>query len=285
MAYMARHAALRLDPRGFFPQVRTVVAVALNYYAPHPVVAEAGPPNPAPGGGGPPQRARISRYAWGRDYHGVLRKLLRRFLGGIQELVPGVSGRYAVDTAPVMDKMWAVAAGLGWQGRHTNVILPRLGSWVFLGTLWLDLELPADPPVPDRCGRCRRCLEACPTGALPRPYVLDARRCIAYWTIEHRGPFGPATPRWRDWLFGCDACQEVCPWNKFQRTTPNADFHPRPETVGLRLETWASLDEDLYRRVTRSSPLKRAGREGLRRNARWLLGGTHAEGGEDAAGS
>jgi epoxyqueuosine reductase len=257
MAYMQRHEDVRLDPESFFPGVRTVVAAALNYYRPEPAR--------------PPGAPKISRYAWGRDYHKVLKSKLNRFLERIRELAPETSGRAAVDTSPVLDKVWAAAAGLGWQGKHTNLITRTHGSWVFLGTLWIDLALPPDLPSPDFCGSCTRCLDACPTGAFPRPYVLDSRRCITYWNVEHRGAFGETTPPLRGWLFGCDICQDVCPWNKFRRETGMEDFAPRRQALELTTEDWERLDARAFDDATRGSAMRRARMEGLKRNAARVL--------------
>lgn len=257
MDYMDRHSDIRMDPRAFFPEVKTVIAAAMNYYNPPP--------------GRPPDAPHISRYAWGRDYHKVLRKRLRRLMEEIEALVPGARGRVAVDTSPVLDKVWAAAAGIGWQGKHTNLITRSAGSWVFLGTLWIDVEIPPDLPTPDFCGTCTRCLEACPTRAFPQPYVLDSRRCITYWNVEHRGDFGEKTPSLHGWLFGCDVCQDVCPWNKFQRDASEADFLPRPGVLGATRDDWASCSLETLDEATRGSAMRRAGLEGLRRNARRLL--------------
>jgi epoxyqueuosine reductase len=260
MTYMDRHREICLDPGAFFPEVKTIIAVALNYYLPHP----ANSPSPPV----------VSRFAWGRDYHRVLRGKLKRLMEEIRRIRPGTVGRIAVDTSPVLDKVWAAAAGVGWQGKHTNLITRSVGSWVFLGTLWIDLELPPDLPSTDYCGTCKRCLEACPTRAFPQPYVLDSRRCITYWNVEHRGEFGEETPSLNGWLFGCDVCQEVCPWNKFRRATPEEDFSPRV-ALDLGLEDWADLPRSTFEEVTRGSAMRRAGLEGLRRNGKRLLDEVH----------
>jgi epoxyqueuosine reductase len=263
MDYLRRHIELRLHPEKFFPGVKTVLAAILNYYRGAPAASARGPES-----GG---RPRISRYAWGRDYHKTLPQKLRLLLAEIQRVAPGTRGRWAVDTAPVLDKLWAEAAGLGWQGRNTNLLTRTLGSWVFIGTLWLDLELPPDPHHADFCGSCTKCLDACPTGALIEPNLLDARRCISYWNVEHRGAFEKATPSFDGWLFGCDICQDVCPWNRFSTESAEDDFLPRSGLFETGLEEWAALDESGYDELTRGSALRRAKREGLRRNARWIL--------------
>jgi epoxyqueuosine reductase len=259
MGYMDRHKDVCLDPQAFFPGVRTVIAVALNYFT------------PGDGTAPPAGHPAISRYARGRDYHKVLKTKLAAFLERIREAVPGVNGKIAVDTSPVLDKLWAQAAGLGWQGKHTNLITRSRGSWVFLGTVWIDKEIAPDLPGTDLCGSCTACLDACPTAAFPAPYVLDARRCISYWTIEHRGEFTGDTPPLHGWLFGCDVCQDVCPWNKFQKPTAEPDFAPRAEIMDLDVDRWSEMDDEQFERVTRGSPLRRARKDGLRRNAHRLI--------------
>ncbi|MBU1701566.1 MAG: tRNA epoxyqueuosine(34) reductase QueG [Candidatus Eisenbacteria bacterium] len=270
MAYLHRTRDLRLCPEKFFPDVKTVLAVILNYYNPEPADVQRGaegrisPDTPVG------RDARISRYAWGRDYHKTLTRRLQRYLEEIQRRFPDAKGRVAVDTAPVMDKLWAEAAGLGWQGRHTNLITRNYGSWVFIGTLWLNIELPPDPAHSNYCGSCTKCLDACPTGALISPNLLDARRCISYWNVEHRGPFGKETPPFDRWLYGCDVCQEVCPWNRFSTPASESDFLPRSSLLKMELKSWAGLNDAEYEKLTRGSAMRRAKQEGLRRNACWL---------------
>ncbi|MCK4412471.1 MAG: tRNA epoxyqueuosine(34) reductase QueG [Candidatus Eisenbacteria sp.] len=269
MGYMARHADLRGDPHRFFPGVRTIFCVALNY-------------SPAGMGGRdrePGAPLRVARYAWGADYHDILRGKLHRLLQQVKRWVSGARGRVAVDTAPVLERHWAAQAGIGWIGRNTCLIVPRLGSYVFLGELLLDIPLPPDQPLPRRCGTCRQCLVACPSGALAEPYRLDARRCIAYWTVEHRGAF-PASgaPRISPWLFGCDRCQEACPWNRFAVATREPAFHA---PVGRQITepgVIATLDTDTFGERFGGTPLTRAGFEGLERNWARICG-------ENAAGS
>jgi len=258
MAYMAEHFEKRVDPSALLPGARSVVSVALNYHTPPPAARGPG-------------RGKISRYAWGDDYHEIVKDRLFAVLRKLQSEAPGLRGKCCVDTAPVPDKYWAVQAGIGWLGKHTNVITRDLGSWVFLGELILDRDLEADAPIPDRCGTCRRCLDACPTGAFPAPYRLDATRCISYWTIEYRGErFPEAISRHLNgWVFGCDICQDVCPWNrKFGRPTDAEGFAPRSENVDQPLEALLAMDEDAFRRRFRRSPVKRAKWGGFLRNVR-----------------
>ena len=255
MQWMARDAAKRQDPRMVLPGARSVIATALNYYdlSSHPADEGVG---------------KFSRYAWGDDYHLVIPKRLEQLLAFVQELLPGTVGRVYVDTGPVMDKAWAVRSGIGWLGKHTNVITREFGSWVFLGEILVDAELAYDDPMTDHCGTCTACLDACPTGAIVEPYLLDARRCISYWTIEHRGPIDPGiAAKMGGWVFGCDVCQDVCPWNRFQQPTREDSFHPREGSVAPALADLASITaEEFSRRFTRS-PVKRTKREGLMRNA------------------
>ena len=291
MGYMAEHFEKRVDPRQLMPGARSVVSVAVNYYH----TCHAGPDETRPdetrpeearpgemrenrdewrrgvGAGQAGARGRISCYAWGDDYHDVVKRKLIALRGAVEARVPGVQARCCVDTAPVLEKYWAVASGLGWQGKHTNLITPGLGSWVFLGELILDRELEYDTPLPDRCGSCRRCLDVCPTNALSAPYQLDATRCISYGTIEYRGEHLPPeiAGGLQGWVFGCDLCQEVCPWNrKFARTSDVAAFAPRPENVNPGLAELAALGEEGFRARFRKSPVKRTKWAGFLRNVR-----------------
>src|SRR5512143_874984 len=198
MGWMERTRARRGDPSLVLPGVKSVIAVSLNYYTPD-----------ARRGG----RGKISRYAWGDDYHDVLGERLERFQGWLREKYPGEKFLWYADTGPVMDKVWAQRAGIGWEGKHTNVITTDVGSWVFLGEVLTTLELEPDAPATDHCGTCTLCIEACPTGAIVEPYVVDSGLCISYLTIEHRGEL-PAGASLDGWIFGCDVCQDVCPWKR-----------------------------------------------------------------------
>ena len=262
MGWMARDAARRTDPREILPGARTVVAVALNYYTPHEHTGEPG-------------TGKISRYAWGDDYHDVLGERLKALLAFVKELVPEAGGKVCVDAQPAMDKAWAVRAGLGWIGKHTNLITRDYGSWVFLGELLLDVELEYDAArEEDHCGTCTLCIEACPTQAITEPYVVDSNLCISHATIELRdAELPPAVAENLDgWLYGCDACQDVCPWNRFEQPADEPRFEPRPGGVSPALEEIAGLTHEAYVERFRRSPVKRAKLSGLRRNARALLG-------------
>ena len=281
MRYMARGVERRLFPQLILPQVQSLVVVAHNYYV--------RPPDPALLTD--PSRGRIARYAWGLDYHDVLRRRLFALDAFLREL----SGREAharayVDTGPVLERDWAHRAGVGFVGRNACLIVPGLGSWVFLGVLLVPERLEPDPEpllldeAPPRWrfadgavgtwGRCARCLEVCPTGAFPAPYVVDARRCISYLTIEHRGPIPhELRPYMGNWIFGCDLCQDVCPWNeRFAVPTDEPAFQPRPDQVAPPLLDLLRLDEAAFRARYRKAPLYRARRRGLLRNVCVAIG-------------
>src|SRR5690242_13152825 len=214
MSWMQRDPEKRIDPTQLFPTARSVVVVALNYFAP-----ERHHNNPGTG--------KVSRYAWGDDYHEIVGAKLQSLLRWVKEMVPHAEGKVCVDIQPVMDKAWAVRAGLGWLGKHTNVITPEFGSWVFIGELLLNLELIYDTnQIEDHCGTCTLCIDACPTGAITEPYLLDSNRCISYATIELRTPHLPdlVSDNLSGWLYGCDICQDVCPWNRFEQPTGESRF-------------------------------------------------------------
>jgi epoxyqueuosine reductase len=260
MQWMERGVERRTDPRELLHGARTVVAVALNYYTPHTH-------SNAPGTG------KISRYAWGDDYHDVLGERLKALLAFVKEVAPGASGKVCVDAQPTLDKAWAVRAGLGWIGKHTNLITRDYGSWVFLGELLLDVEMEYDTArVEDHCGTCTLCIDACPTQAITGPYVVDSNLCISHATIELRDPVIPreVAEHLDGWLYGCDVCQDVCPWNRFEQPTDETRFEPRPGNVSPALEEIADLTHDAYVERFRRSPVKRAKLSGLQRNARAL---------------
>jgi epoxyqueuosine reductase len=258
MAYLTDQVDRRRDLRVAFPWVRSVIAVGLQYDTEPPY--STGVPATSDGGW-------ISRYAWGDDYHEVMNARLDRLAAALAGLAGAVRTRPYVDTGPIVERAYAAAAGLGAWGKNTCLLHPEHGSWFFLGELLTDLELPPDAPRTDMCGSCTACLEACPTGALPAPYVLDARRCISYLTIEHKGTLPEAG---REALgrhvFGCDICQDVCPWNRRRRHAGEPAFAPRPGLVAPALSELASLDDEAFRTRFRGSPVKRAKRRGLLRN-------------------
>ena len=250
MGYLSRRLEERLDPARVLPGARAAVCVALNYYQGEPEDTSWRP---------------IARYAWGRDYHDVIGPRLERLATHLTEAA-GARSRGYVDTGPVLERDLAARAGLGWIGKNTMLLHPALGSWFFIGVLLTTADLLADAPLADRCGSCRACLDACPTGAFPAPYVLDARRCISYLTIEHRGEIDPALHRgMAGWQFGCDVCQDVCPWNRKAPTTRHPELLPATAYPGAAAV--ASMDDASIREAFRGSALLRAKPAGLRRNA------------------
>jgi epoxyqueuosine reductase len=257
MSYMARDPQRRADPRLLLPSAKSVVSVALNYFRPEKHT-------------GAPEAGKISRYAWGDDYHDVLRDKLESLLEWVRERAPGVEGKICVDSSPMMDKAWAARAGLGWIGKHTNLITKEFGSWVFLGELLLSIELDYDSFVePDHCGQCRACIDACPTQAIIAPYQLDATRCISYGTIELRETELPEPIRsnLEGWVFGCDICQDVCPWSRFSKETAEDRFEPREGAVEPSLREMVGMSQEEFSTRFRKSAIKRAKLAGLKRNA------------------
>ena len=269
MDYLARRLRERGDLRAAFPWARSVLCVGLQYDTPLPYSTQA-----------PADRGWISRYAWGDDYHEIMQRRLDRLAEDLRRALGPCHLRSYVDTGPIVERAYAVAAGLGAWGKNTCLLHPVHGSWFFLGEIVTDLDLPADGARRDLCGRCRACLDACPTGALVAPYVLDATRCIGYLTVELKGPIpeGGRQGIGRH-VFGCDICQDVCPWNRKRRRRGPAAFNPRLGLDSPSLEDLAGLDEDAFRRRFRGSPVKRAKRRGLLRNvavALGNLGGSHS---------
>ena len=271
MKWMERDPAQRSDPRRFWPPARSVVVVALNYYTPH----EHEPARVNSSGRiKDPTTGKVSRYAWGDDYHDVVGDKLCELLAWTQAQWPEAEGKVCVDIQPVMDKMWATRAGLGWIGKHTNLITNEFGSWVFIGELLLNLELdPGEIEIADQCGSCTLCLDACPTNALVEPYVLDANLCISHATIESRAPeiHDQVAEHLEGWLYGCDTCQDVCPWNQMTPITGEDRFQPRAGNVNASLAEIMALNHEAYAERFRRSAMKRSKLSGLQRNARSLL--------------
>ncbi len=262
MAWMAQRMTWRGDPATLWPQARSVVMLAETYTPAHDPLAllqERG-------------RGLVSAYAQGRDYHDVVKKRLKR-LG--RWLIGHAGGeiKVFVDTAPVMEKPLAQAAGLGWQGKHTNLLGRKLGNWFFLGALFTTLDVPPDAPEAEHCGSCTACLDICPTRAFPAPFQLDARRCISYLTIEHKGPVDPELrPLMGNRIYGCDDCLAVCPWNKFARTAHEAKYAPGPGLPAPDLAELAALDDAGFRARFAGSPIKRVGRNRFVRNVLYAIG-------------
>ncbi len=260
MEYMTRNIEKRNNPSKLVENARTVVVVLKNY-------------TPQPG-----QKLRsglkLARYAYGRDYHKVLKSHLKKLFSFIgDELTAEVEGRFFVDSAPVSERSLAVRAGLGWRGKNTNLIHPRLGSYVFIGELFLNIELPSGTPIKEACGGCTRCIDACPTGALVAPYQLDTTKCISYLTIENKDSIpSEFSNKFDGWFFGCDICQEACPWNWNARPHKEPDFNLRSEFRDMNLDDWIALDETTFDELSKGSPIRRAGYHGLMRNLRFVQG-------------
>ena len=260
MNWMTRDPGQRADPQRIFPDARAVVVVAVNYYTPHQHSDNSGD-------------GKVSRYAWGDDYHEVVGDKLRELLSWIKEQWPEADGKVCVDIQPTMDKAWAVRAGLGWMGKHTNLITPEYGSWVFLGELLLNFELEyADEEVADQCGSCTLCIDACPTNAIVEPYVVNSNLCISHATIESRAPEmdKEVATKLEGWLYGCDICQDVCPWNQMTPATDESRFEPREGNINAALSGILELTPETYAARFRHSAMKRAKLSGLQRNARAL---------------
>ncbi|WP_281269496.1 tRNA epoxyqueuosine(34) reductase QueG [Rhodovulum viride] len=263
MGWMAERMGWRGDPAALWPEARSVVMVAEPYTQTHDPLAALDRPD----------RAAISVYAQNRDYHDVLKKRLKRLGRWLLDEAPGHQIKVFVDTAPVMEKPLAQAAGLGWQGKHTNLLGRSLGNWFFLGAIFTTIELPPDEPETQHCGQCTACLDACPTGAFPAPFQLDARRCISYLTIEHKGPVDPALrPLLGNRIYGCDDCLGVCPWNKFAVAATEAKYAARPDLVEPPLADLAALDDAAFRDRFSGSPIKRIGRDRFVRNVCYAIG-------------
>jgi epoxyqueuosine reductase len=258
MAWMANPH--RQDVQSLMVGVKSIVSVALNYYTPH---AQSNDPD----------RGKISRYGWGKDYHKVMGKMLKQLCRWLEQQGDQVQTRFCVDTAPISDKAWAQRSGIGWIGKHSNVITKEYGSWVFLGEILTNLELIYDSPHPDRCGKCRLCIDACPTQAIVSPYVVSAPKCIAYHTIESRQPDIPPeiSSKMQNWVAGCDICQEVCPYNRRPVHTTIADFHPYPHNLHPRLTDLAQMTETQWDQQFRSSALRRIKPQFWRRNAQAVI--------------
>jgi epoxyqueuosine reductase len=262
MGWLADKAERRADPGTLWSEARSVVVLGLNYGP----VENSAPPRVAPAAGD------ISVYARHRDYHDVIKKKLKA-LGRWMGETFGCEIKVFIDTAPVMEKPMAQAAGLGWQGKHTNLVSRDFGSWLFLGEIFTSLALGADKPEADHCGECRRCLDACPTGAFPAPYKLDARRCISYLTIEHKGPIErDLRPLMGNRIYGCDDCLAVCPWNKFARPTGESELMARADLSAPALAALARLDDAAFRKRFAGSPIKRIGRGRFLRNVLIAIG-------------
>ena len=253
MAYMANHFDKRLDPTKLVEGAKSVISLLYNYY-PEKDLAKEG-------------EYKIAKYAYGKDYHFVIKDKLKTFFQKIQEEIGEVSGRVFVDSAPVHERAWAAKSGLGWIGKNSLLLNKDQGSFFFLAEIILDLELEYDRPVNDHCGTCTACLDACPTDAIPEPYVVDGSRCISYFTIELKENIPPAFKgKFEDWIFGCDICQDVCPWNRFSKPHQEPQFDPHPDLAEMHKNDWHELTEEIFRKVFKKSAVKRTKYAGLKRN-------------------
>jgi len=257
---MERNFEKRVDPAILVPGARSVISVLLNYT---PGERQRHPDAP-----------KVSRYAYGRDYHFTIKEKLRKLFSFIkEEIFPGLEGRIFTDSAPVLDRAWAVRAGLGWIGKNTNLINKKWGSFVFIGEIISNLEVEPDTlQVKNACGNCTRCIDACPTGAITKPYTIDANKCISYLTIENKNEIPEEfTGKFDGWVFGCDICQEVCPWNKSPIPTSEPDFTPGNDFLGMTKKDWEELDEERFDELFIHTPLERIKHNGLRKNINFLF--------------
>lgn len=257
MGYMARNFDKRLDPRKLVPGAKSVVSLLYNYY---PNASQTDKDAP-----------KLARYAYGKDYHHVIKDKLFEFMHDIQTEIGAVEGRVFVDSAPVLEKAWAAKSGLGWVGKNTNLIRKQNGSYFFIAELIIDLELAADGAVTDHCGSCTACLDACPTNAFVAPYKLDASKCVSYFTIELKDAIpNEVKGQFDDWVFGCDICQEVCPWNRFSTPHNEPQFEPNPALMQLSKKDWHEITEEVFNRLFEASAVQRTGFNGLKRNLEFL---------------
>ncbi|TAE73210.1 MAG: tRNA epoxyqueuosine(34) reductase QueG [Bacteroidetes bacterium] len=259
MKYMENHFDKRLNPTLLVDNAKSVVSLLFNYFPQKDLNDQKD------------NQYKISKYAYGEDYHEVIKKKLKDFLLIIQQNIGEVNGRAFVDSAPVMDKVWAKKSGLGWQGKHTNLINRKIGSFFFIAELIIDLPLIADGKVGDFCGTCTKCIDACPTDAIFAPYQLDASKCISYFTIELKKEM-PENIKgsFENWIFGCDICQDVCPWNRFSSPHQTPEFFPSPTLLNMSNQDWQEITEEVFKTIFKNSPIKRAKLEGLKRNIAYV---------------
>ncbi len=257
MKYMENHFDKRLDPTKLVEGSKSVISLLLNYHTPKLQEDSEAP--------------KISKYAYGTDYHFVIKDKLKRLLEFIQEEIGEVHGRAFVDSAPVLDKAWAAKSGLGWMGKHSNLLTKQLGSFYFIAELIVDLDLDYDMPTTDHCGSCTACIDACPTEAIVAPYVVDGSKCISYFTIELKDSIPEAFKGKLDnWMFGCDVCQDVCPWNRFSKPHREPLFNPHPELLSMTKKDWEEITQETFNKVFKNSAVKRTKFSGLQRNIRFL---------------
>ena len=258
MSYMENHFDLRVDPTKLVPGAKSVITLLLNYF---PVEKQN---DDAP---------KISKYAFGKDYHEVIRKKLKEFLAAAREEIGEINGRGFVDSAPVLERTWAQRSGLGWVGKNGNLINNKAGSYFFIATLITDLELEYDDPfAKDFCGTCTRCIDACPTDAILPDKIVNGSKCISYFTIELKEMLIPdnMNGKFDNWMFGCDICQDVCPWNRFSKPHNEPELKPIPEILNLSTKEWEEMSEDVFKTIFNKSPLKRSGFNGIQRNLKFI---------------
>jgi epoxyqueuosine reductase len=257
MSYMQNYFDKRLDPRLLVPGAKSVISLLLNYYPSEKQQDETAP--------------KISKYAYGEDYHFVIKEKLNELLHFIKENIGDVDGRVFVDSAPVMDKAWAKKSGLGWIGKNSNLINKHNGSFFFIAELIIDLELEYDTAIKDYCGTCTKCIDACPTNAIAEPYVVDGSKCISYFTIELKEAIpNEMKGKFDNWMFGCDVCQDVCPWNSFSTPHNEKQFMPNAELLAMTNKDWQELTEETFKRIFKNSAVKRTKYSGLKRNIEFL---------------
>lgn len=256
MHYMENHFDKRLDPTKLVQDSKSVVSLLLNYY-PSKLQHD--------------DSYKISKYAYGTDYHYVIKDKLKSLLHFIQDEIGEVNGRAFVDSAPVLDKAWAAKSGLGWIGKHSNLLTQQVGSFYFIAELIIDLELDYDLPTTDHCGTCTACIDACPTNAITEPYVVDGSKCISYFTIELKNSIPTEfSGKFDNWMFGCDVCQDVCPWNRFSKSHNEPLFNPHAELLDMTKKDWEEITEDTFKKVFKKSAVKRTKFSGLKRNIQFL---------------
>ena len=256
MQYMANHFDKRLDPTKLVEGSKSVISMLLNYY-PEDKQREG--------------TYKVSKYAYGQDYHHIIKSKLKLLQEFITENIGEVNGRAFVDSAPVLDKAWAAKSGLGWIGKHSNLLTQKIGSFYFIAELIIDLELDYDHPVTDHCGSCTACIDACPTQAIVGPKVVDGSKCISYFTIELKDEIPLSYKgKFDDWMFGCDVCQDVCPWNRFSKPHKEPLFDPHPDILEMTKKDWEEITEDVFRKVFKKSAVKRTKFSGLKRNIAFL---------------
>ncbi|MDQ3395066.1 MAG: tRNA epoxyqueuosine(34) reductase QueG [Bacteroidota bacterium] len=253
MGYMENHFDKRLDPRKLVDGAKSIITLLYNYYPSNDQSAS--------------NTYKIAKYAYGQDYHLVIKEKLRYFINSLKEHIGEINGRAFVDSAPIMERAWAKKSGLGWIGKNSLLLNKNMGSFFFIAEVIIDMELSYDGPVKDYCGTCTRCMDACPTEAIPAPYVVDASKCISYFTIELKEEIpNEVAGKFNDWIFGCDICQDVCPWNRFSKPHKEKSFYPHPDIEDMNKTDWEEITEEVFKTLFKNSAVKRAKFDGFKRN-------------------